>query len=70
MNIVIIGESVTRLPDELLEAMPDVEWRKIKGLRNMIAHDYFGIDAEVIWQIIGKHIPELLNQVQHLIESR
>lgn len=59
MNFVIIGESVLRLEIYFMEAHPEVEWHKIRGFRNLIAHDYFGIDAEEVWDIIQNKIPEL-----------
>lgn len=59
MNFVIIGESVLRIEISFLESHPEMEWHKIRGFRNLIAHDYFGIDAEEVWDIIQNKIPEL-----------
>ena len=59
MNIIIIGEMVTRLSEEFTQKFDHIEWHKIKGLRNIIAHDYFGVDAEEVWDIIKKHLPKL-----------
>jgi len=49
MNFVVIGEMVGKLSKDFRENHPDVEWQKIKGFRNIVAHDYFGIDAEEVW---------------------
>jgi len=46
MNFIIIGESVSRLSDELKEEQNKIPWNKIKGFRNIVAHNYFGVDAE------------------------
>lgn len=59
MNFVIIGESVLRLDLHFIEANNQIEWHKIRGFRNLIAHDYFGIDAEEVWDIIQNKIPDL-----------
>jgi len=66
MNFVVIGEMVDKISDELKMKHPEIEWIKIKGFRNIVAHDYFGIDAEEVWQIIKNKIPALksaLNQI-------
>ncbi|MDX1912813.1 MAG: HepT-like ribonuclease domain-containing protein [Saprospiraceae bacterium] len=70
MNFVIIGETVTKLSDKLMEINPQVPWPKIRGLRNMIAHDYFGIDAEEIWEIIQKHLPPLLTDLNAILNKK
>ncbi len=59
MNFVIIGESVLRLESSFIETNRHMEWHKIKGFRNLIAHDYFGIDVEEVWDIITNKIPQL-----------
>ena len=59
MNFLIIGESVLRLDVDFLEVNNQIEWHKIRGFRNLIAHDYFGIDAEEVWDICKNKIPEL-----------
>ena len=52
MNFIVIGEMAGKLSEEFKIANTEIEWWKIKGLRNIVAHDYFGVDAEEIWQII------------------
>jgi uncharacterized protein with HEPN domain len=49
MNFVVMGEMVDRLSSELKERHPEVDWQKIKDFRNLVAHDYLGIDAEEVW---------------------
>lgn len=69
MNIVTIGESVARLSDDFKDKHGHIEWTKIKGLRNIIAHDYFGVDIEEIWQIVRKKIPALKKQIDKILEK-
>jgi uncharacterized protein with HEPN domain len=67
MNFVVIGEMVSKLSEEFKDAHPEIEWHKIKGLRNIAAHDYFGIDAEEIWQIIHTKLPELREYITSIL---
>ena len=67
MNFVIIGESVLRLDMNFIESHPQMEWHKIRGFRNLIAHDYFGIDVEEVWDIIQNKIPRLKEFIGNFI---
>jgi uncharacterized protein with HEPN domain len=58
-NIEIIGEAANRLPEAFRDRYPAVEWNRIRGMRNRIAHAYFGIDLALVWIIITKNLPEL-----------
>jgi uncharacterized protein with HEPN domain len=60
MNFIIMGESVTKLSNVFKSKNKNIPWNKVKDFRNLIAHDYFGIDAEEVWQIIKKHLPKLV----------
>lgn len=65
----IVGEAVNRLSDDLIANNPDVEWRKVTGLRNMLIHEYFGIDDKLIWSIIQKNIPDLKDKVGVIVSN-
>ncbi|MDY6931184.1 MAG: HepT-like ribonuclease domain-containing protein [Halobacteriota archaeon] len=69
MNFIIIGEMVERLTDQLKEANNHIDWIKIKGFRNLVAHDYFGIDAEEVWQIATTHLPQLKTNLKKILEE-
>lgn len=66
-NLEIIGEAAKNIPDEIREQHPDVPWKKIVGLRNITAHEYFGIDLEVIWQIVTKNLPETKDKFEKIL---
>jgi len=68
MNFLVIGEMVDKLSDEFKKKHSQVEWIKIKGFRNLVAHDYFGIDAEEVWQIIKNKIPALKSDIKLLLD--
>jgi uncharacterized protein with HEPN domain len=68
MNFVVIGEMVDKLSEDFKREHHKIEWVKIKGFRNIVAHDYFGIDAEEVLQIIKNKIPILKIQIQKLLD--
>ena len=68
MNFVVIGEMIDKISDEFKTNHPEIEWIKIKGFRNIVAHDYFGIDAEEVWQIIKTKIPTLKSDIKLLLD--
>jgi uncharacterized protein with HEPN domain len=68
MNFVVIGEMVDKISDEFKKKHPEIEWIKIKGFRNIVAHDYFGIDAEEVWQIIKTKISTLRSDIKLLLD--
>ncbi len=59
LNLQIIGEAVKKMPSELRDRYPQIEWRKIAGLRDAIAHAYFSIDDEIIWDIVQTKLTDL-----------
>ena len=68
-NLEIIGEAANRLPDEFKEKYLEIEWYKVVGLRHRIVHEYFGIDLEIIWQILQKDLSELRQKLTQIMSS-
>jgi len=66
MNFIVIGEMVDRISDIAKDDSPEIEWNRIKGFRNLVAHDYFGIDAEEVWQIISNDLPILKIKIENI----
>lgn len=67
MNFIIIGEMVVKLSEDFKDKNSQIDWYKIQGFRNIVAHDYFGIDDKVVWQLIHTKLPELKEfLVKHL----
>ena len=58
-NLEIIGEATKKIPDEMRAQVPDVPWRNIAGLRDVLAHEYFGIDLEILWDVIQTRFDDL-----------
>ena len=57
-NLEVIGEASKNIPIDIQGKYPEIPWRKMVGLRNLIAHEYFGIDYEMIWEIAKKICPK------------
>ena len=69
-NFEIIGEAANRIPEEVRNENVNIDWVRIRGFRNRIVHDYFGIDLEVVWNIIEEYLDPLTREIQILKESR
>ena len=57
-NLEIIGEASKNIPDDIKKKYSSIPWKRMVGLRNIIAHGYFGVDLSIIWEIIDKNLPE------------
>ncbi len=66
-NLQIIGEATNRLPEEFTENHSDIEWYKIIGLRHRVVHDYFGVDLEIVWQILQHDLGVFESQIRKLV---
>ena len=65
-NLQIIGEAVKNIPKDVRDRYPQIEWRKIAGLRDIVAHAYFSIDDEIIWDVISNKLPDLASKIAAL----
>lgn len=65
----IIGEASKNLSDDLRAANPQVEWRKMAGTRDRLAHGYFSVDTEIVWRITQDFLPVLKKQVEEILEN-
>ena len=63
-NFEIIGEASKFIPDDIKTRYPEIDWKGIIGLRNRIAHEYFGISVSIVWDIIKKELSRLKNQMK------
>ena len=65
----IIGEAVKNIPDDFKDKYPEVPWKKIAGLRDIIIHAYFNIDLDIMWDIIKEDLPDLKNKIKNILEK-
>ncbi len=72
-HLQIIGEAASKLSEEFRDAHQEIAWPQIVAMRNVIAHEYFGIDLDTVWQVVERDLPELtqkLNAIEQALRSR
>ena len=65
----IIGMAVTSLSEDAKARFPEVEWQDIKDFRNILAHEYFGVDLEIVWKVIQEDLPQLYEAIIKLLKD-
>jgi uncharacterized protein with HEPN domain len=69
-SLEIIGEAAKKVPYEFRKLHPDVDWKAMAGMRDRLIHHYFGVDYEIVWDVVINEIPKLRKQLQRLIGPR
>ncbi|MGA2957538.1 MAG: DUF86 domain-containing protein [Thermodesulfobacteriota bacterium] len=67
-NLEIIGEAARNLPEEIKKAAPEIDWRKITGLRNILIHEYFGVNLPIVWDLVQNKLAPLEAASRKLLE--
>ncbi len=68
-SLEIIGEASKKLPEDVKATQPDIEWRKVTGMRDRLIHDYFGVDYTIVWDVATTKLPDLRTKLQALLEA-
>ena len=65
----VIGEATKNLPDDFRQKYPQVQWKEIAGLRDILIHHYFGVDYKAIWDIVKNKIPKIKEQIENILNE-
>ena len=68
-SLEIIGEAVKNIPADFREQHVTIEWRSMSGMRDRLIHGYFGIDYEIVWEVVTEHIPMLHAQIRAILSD-
>jgi uncharacterized protein with HEPN domain len=68
-NFEVIGEASKNIPKKIRDKYPDVEWKEATGFRNVLIHNYFGIDVEAVWDTLHNNIPKLKFHVEEAFKA-
>ena len=68
-NLQVIGEAAKKLPSDVKRKYKSIEWKKMTGLRDIVVHDYFGINEDIVWDVIQSKIPELKQSIELLLKD-
>ncbi len=68
-SLEIIGEASKKMSEDVRALQPDIEWRKVTGMRDRLIHDYFGVDYTIVWDVATTKLPDLRSKLQTLLEA-
>lgn len=69
-NIEIIGEAASKVPENIQEQYSEVPWYQMKGMRNILIHEYFGVDINVLWKTIHGDLPSLKTKIDRILSEK
>jgi uncharacterized protein with HEPN domain len=69
-NLQTMAESTQRLSDALRAAHPEIDWRRMAGFRNVLVHNYLGIDLDIVWEVVVRDLPDLKKHVTDIRNSQ
>jgi uncharacterized protein with HEPN domain len=68
-NLIVIGEAAGHVPEDIVATRPQIPWARMRGMRNLVVHEYFGIDVNVLWDTVTINLPALLPLLRELLED-
>ena len=68
-NLEVLGEAAVRIPEHIRTDNPDMPWRQMRAIRNVVAHEYFGVNLPIIWETVTRRLPELKSDLLALLED-
>lgn len=68
-SLEVLGEAAKNIPDSLRKEYPEIPWAKMAGMRDKLIHEYFGVDLEIVWQVIHKDLPPLKPHIKKVLQD-
>jgi uncharacterized protein with HEPN domain len=68
-DFAILGEAAAHLPTEVIETYPDVPWASMRGMRNLVVHAYFHVEATIVWQTVREDLPALATRIRRVLDA-
>ncbi len=68
-NLEIIGEAAKNISEELKKKYPQIRWKDLAGVRDKLIHHYFGVNFDIVWNIVQQELPELLSQLEEILKN-
>jgi len=68
-RLMIIGEAATHLEEGTINMAPEIQWRQVRGMRNIIVHEYFGVSERIIWDTVREDLPDIVEPLKWLLAS-
>ncbi len=66
-NLIIIGEAAAHIPEEIIQIHADIPWREMRDMRNIVVHEYFGVDNRIVWDTVQTNLPPLMPSLRKLL---
>jgi uncharacterized protein with HEPN domain len=68
-SLEVIGEAAKKMPDSMREKYPEIPWKRMTGMRDKLIHEYFGIDLEIVWEVVTNELPPIKPLIQKVLEE-
>ncbi len=68
-SLEVIGEAAKKMPDSMKKKYPEIPWKRMTGMRDKLIHEYFGIDLEIVWEVVNTELPPIKPLIQKVLEE-
>lgn len=68
-SIEVIGEAAKQVPEALRQQHPQIEWRAMAGMRDHLIHEYFGVDYDIVWDVVTNEVPRLARHIERMLDE-
>lgn len=68
-NFTVVGEAAAHLPEAVKQEHPGLPWAEMKGMRNILVHEYFGVSLEIVWETVQRDLPPLIPRLKQILEA-